>query len=75
MKLKKVRRNIWILLGIALVFFLLGFFNSIFLIIALIFSVVVMLYAFTEYRCPYCDKFFYRIVPEYCPYCGKKLDE
>ena len=45
-------------------------------IVGVILVVITLIYCLIVFRCPHCDSFFgTRTIPEYCPHCGKKLEE
>ena len=44
--------------------------------ISAVLLVLILIYAWLTCRCPYCDTLLAtRLIPEYCPHCGKKLEK
>lgn len=77
MPLKKVKQISWILLLISFTMILVGAHND-WLSLTLLglvpwlgSSVVGFLY----YRCPHCNQFLGRTGGQFCPFCGKKLED
>ena len=45
-------------------------------IVGLILVILTLAYCLIVFRCPHCDCLLgTRIIPEYCPHCGKKLEK
>lgn len=77
LKPKKVQKYFWIFLilgaligyaGVAAEIELLSFFGMLVIFLDIIFRVIF-------YRCPHCGRYLDRSTGEFCPYCGKNVNE
>lgn len=75
---KKVRQTTFIIFGVgALVAFLGILMNEeVFMcMMGIGIMFVSIVYNFIFYHCPHCGRYLGRSTGEYCPYCGKKVNE
>lgn len=74
---KKIRAVFWIILLIGAVIGFIGAFSEMtsLIVAGMIIMLCSIVVYFVFYRCPHCGRFLDRSTGEYCPYCGKKINE
>ena len=74
---KKVRRIVWLMLGVGGVLAVAGVLTKIDLLPTV--GIEVMLCGLglqlLSYRCPHCGKYLDRSTGPFCPHCGRSIDE
>lgn len=75
-KPKTARKIVWCLLSIGAIIGLIGSYSSdILFVIGIVLMICAILTHFIFYRCPHCGRFLDRSTGEFCPCCGKEIDQ